>query len=202
MAQSRTLVSDCSYSEFSNTKSRRLIKCRCSTSSNLNFLCNRIDEQIADRICNIQIDSRYSQTIRVEYVKQLGSIVSKTGSDERRTLESALRELAEEELCCARLHAKQQISNETWETLWKEWQDQRNAIRANLEAMDRSCHVQVATLDDALRLIAKAGILFNNLPQQGQQELLRHIVNPVVINPERQLLRMEVGTPFSYLQQW
>ena len=67
--------------------------------------------------------------------------------------------------------------------------------------MDRSCKVQVATLDDALRLIAKAGILFARLPQQGQQDLLRHMVKRVVIYPEDQILRMELRTPFCYLQK-
>src|SRR5471030_776537 len=67
--------------------------------------------------------------------------------------------------------------------------------------MDRSYQVQVATLDDALRLIAKAGILISRLPQQGQQDLLRHMVKRVVINPEGQILKMELRTPFCYLQK-
>jgi hypothetical protein len=91
------------------------------------------------------------------------------------------------------------LSDETWDILWREWQDQRSAIKATLEAMDRNCEVHIATLDDALRLIAKAGILFDRLPQAGQQDLLRHVVKRVVISPEGQILRMELRTPFSYL---
>src|SRR5471030_3032819 len=67
--------------------------------------------------------------------------------------------------------------------------------------MDRSYQVQVATLDDALRLIAKAGILISRLPEQGQQDLLRHMVKRVVINPEGEIRRMELRTPFCYLQK-
>src|SRR5579859_7248714 len=168
---------------------------------NLNFLCRRVDEQIPNWMHDIQIDEKHLKTIRNEYVGQLEKLVSKTKTDERAMLEKTLKDLADEELRCARLHAKQQISDETWETLWREWQDQRNIIRTNLEAMDRSCNVQVATLDDALSLIAKAGILFTRLPQQGQQDLLRHMVKRVVINPEGQILRMELRTPFCYLQK-
>jgi len=173
----------------------------CMERKNLNFLCRRVDEQIPNWMHDIQIDEKHLKTIRNEYVGQLEKLVSKTKTDERAMLEKTLKDLAEEELRCARLHAKQQISDETWETLWREWQDQRNIIRANLEAMDRSCKVQVATLDDALSLIAKAGILFTRLPQQGQQDLLRHMVKRVVINPEGQILRMELRTPFCYLQK-
>jgi len=99
----------------------------------------------------------------------------------------------------ARLHAKQQISDEVWATLWNEWQDQRHMIKANLEAMDRNCETHITTLDDALNLIAKAGILFDMLPHLDQQELLRHLVKRVVINPEGQILRLDLQTPFSYL---
>src|SRR5258708_9858743 len=173
----------------------------CVPSSNLNFLCHRIDAQIPDWIQNIQIDEHHLKTIREVYVSQLEKLVSRTAIDERSMLEKALGDLADEELRCARLHAKQKISDETWDTLWKEWQDQRNIIRTNLEAMDRSRQVQVATLDDALRLIAKAGILISRLPQQGQHDLLRHMVKRVVINPEGQILRMELRTPFCYLQK-
>ncbi len=99
---------------------------------------------------DIQVGAQYQDTIRQFYVSQLETLIGKSKTNERRTLEKTLKELAEEELRCARLHAKGQITDETWETLWKEWQDQRNAIRANLEAMDRNCHAQVETLDDAL----------------------------------------------------
>ncbi len=173
----------------------------CVPSSNLNFLCHMVDEQIPDWMRDIQIDAHHLKTIREAYVGQLEKLISKTKTDERSMLEKALKELAEEELRCARLHAKQKISDETWDTLWKEWQDQRNIIRINLEAMDRSCQVQVATLDDALRLIAKAGILISRLSEQGQHDLLRHMVKRVVINPEGQILRMELRTPFCYLQK-
>src|SRR5512143_3045856 len=94
-----------------------------------------------------------------------------------------------------------QLTDETWEALWREWQDQRSAIKATLEAMDRNCETHIATLDDALRLIGKAVILFERLPPQGQQDLLRHVVKRVVINPEGQVLRMELRPPFSYLHR-
>jgi hypothetical protein len=74
-------------------------------------------------------------------------------------------------------------------------------IKANLEAMDRNCETHITTLDDALNLIAKAGILFDKLPQRDQQELLRHLVKRVVINPEGQILRLDLQTPFGYLYE-
>jgi DNA invertase Pin-like site-specific DNA recombinase len=172
----------------------------CIPSSNVHFLCGQVDVQIPDRMHNIQVDATCLRQIRELYVHQLEDFVGRPNTDERATLEKSLKDLAEEELRCARLHAKQQVSDETWTTLWKEWQDQRGAIKANLEAMDRNCQTHIATLDEALRLIGKAGILFDKLPKSGQQDLLRHMVKRVVINPEGQILRMDLQPPFSYLQ--
>ena len=69
-----------------------------------------------------------------------------------------------------------------------------------LQAIDESCEAHIASLDDALSLISKAGILFERLDKQGQRHLLQHMVERVVINPEGQVLRMVLRTPFSYLR--
>jgi DNA invertase Pin-like site-specific DNA recombinase len=171
----------------------------CIPSSNVNFLCHEIDSQVASWMHNIQVDDKYLPRIREAYVTELEGRVGTRHSSERSALEKALKDLADEELRCARQHAKKQLSDETWDILWREWQDQRSAIKATLEAMDRNCEVHIATLDDALRLVSKAGILFDRLPQAGQQDLLRHVVKRVIISPEGQIVRMELRTPFSYL---
>jgi DNA invertase Pin-like site-specific DNA recombinase len=173
----------------------------CIGSSGYNFLCHRIDDQIPKWMYGIQISESCVPLLRQLYKQQLDTLMKNPRRDERSALEMALKDLADEELRCARLHAKQQISDETWETLWTEWQEQRNAIKVTLEAMMKAGSAHIETLDDALRLIGKAGILFEKLSQEGQQDLLRHMVKRVVINPEGQILRMELRTPFCYLQQ-
>lgn len=160
----------------------------CIASSNFNFLCH-------------QIDADYVPQIRQQYVAELEKYVGKHKTDERTTLEKALKELADEELRCARLHAKGQLSDETWETLWRERQDQRNVIQAALDSMGRNCEAQIGSLDDAIQLIAKAGILFEKVTPAGKQELLRHMVKRVIINREGKVLRLELRTPFSYLHR-
>src|SRR5215510_7986249 len=81
------------------------------------------------------------------------------------------------------------------------WQDQRSAIQATMLAIDENCEAHIASLDDALNLIAKAGIPFEKLDQQGEQRSLRHMVKRVVINPGRKILRLELRIPFSYLHE-
>src|SRR5258708_6882322 len=170
-------------------------------SSKVNFLCHDVDKQISKWMHDIQVDEQFLSLIREAYVQQVRDRMGHPNGTDRGALERALKDLAEEELRCARQHGKKQLSDETWDILWREWQDQRSAIKATLEAMDRNCEAHIATLDEALRLIAKAGILFDRLPPKGQQDLLRHMVERVVISPEGQILGMDLRTPFSYLQQ-
>ncbi len=173
----------------------------CVPSSDVNFLCHEIDRQIPGQMRRIQVNEQRLPDVRQAYVAELENRVGRSNTDERSLLEKAMKDLADEELRAARLHAKKQMSDETWEALWREWQDQRNIIKASLESMDRNCEAHVATLDDALRLIAKAGILYEEMPPQSQQDLLRHMVRRVVINPAGKILRMELRTPFSYLRR-
>ena len=126
--------------------------------------------------------------------------LGKPNVSERALLEKTLKSLNEEELASARLHAKGKMSEKVWDILWKGWQDQRRAIQITLRSIDEACEAHIASLDDALSLIAKAGILFDKLDAQGQRQLLQHMVKRVVINPEGRVLRIELRTPFSYLR--
>jgi len=53
----------------------------------------------------------------------------------------------------------------------------------------------------ALNLIAKASILFEGLLPSGQRELLRLMVERVVISPKGQVVRVELKPPFGYLSR-
>ena len=62
---------------------------------------------------------------------------------------------------------------------------------------DRAFHID--NLDAALRIIAKIGTLYNGLQQQDQKELLRQMVERVVVNHEGKV-RLELRAPFAYLK--
>ena len=51
----------------------------------------------------------------------------------------------------------------------------------------------------ALAIIAKVGTLYNNLERGDQKELLRQMVERVVVNPEGTVIRLELLPPFAYL---
>ncbi len=73
-------------------------------------------------------------------------------------------------------------------------------IRKNLELLDYPHETHIANLDAALNIIAKVGILYHSLESSEKKELLRLIVERVVVNPEGMILRLELLPPFAYLR--
>ena len=68
-----------------------------------------------------------------------------------------------------------------------------------LEALQHKREYHIANLDAALTIIAKVGILYNKLERSDQRDLLRQMIERVVVNPEGMIIRLELLPPFSYL---
>jgi hypothetical protein len=82
----------------------------------------------------------------------------------------------------ARLFAAKKITEEVWDNLWVECQDCRRTLQMKLEALQKKREYHIANLDAALMIIAKVGILYNRLGRSDQKELIRHVVERVVVN--------------------
>jgi hypothetical protein len=81
-----------------------------------------------------------------------------------------------------------------------EWQDRRRTLQLNLEALQQKREYHIANLDAALTVIAKVGILYGKLERSDQKDLLRQMIERVVVNPEGMIVRLELLPPFSYLR--
>jgi hypothetical protein len=115
--------------------------------------------------------------------------------------ESYKREaVAKAEARMARLFAAEKITERVWDTLWVEWQDRRRTLQLNLEALQQKREYHIANLDAALTIIAKVGILYGKLERSDQKDLLRQMIERVVVNPEGMIVRLELLPPFSYLR--
>ena len=68
-----------------------------------------------------------------------------------------------------------------------------------MESLQAKHEVHITNLDTALTIIAQVGIVYNTLERSDQKELLRHMVERVIIDPEG-TIRLELRTPFAYLR--
>lgn len=172
----------------------------CVPSSNINILCSTIDQQIPHELIQIHVDPELLPLIRESYTDELARKLGHLRPSEREELKTALKAVDEEESRAARLFAAGKITERVWDNLWVEWQDRRRTLQTSLEALKRKREYHIANLDAALTIISKVGILYSRLERSDQKDLLRYMIERVVVNPEGMIIRLELLPPFSYLR--
>ena len=170
----------------------------CVPRSGVNFLCNGIDDQIVGELLHIQVDPDRIPDIRAQYTHDLAKVLGHLGPDERQRLEAALKAIDEEENRSVRLYAAGKITEAVWDSIWHEWQDRRNTLRVSLDALQHETETHIDNLDTALAIIAQVGTVYNALTRSDQKELLRQMVERVVVNPVGKI-KLELRAPFAYL---
>jgi hypothetical protein len=99
------------------------------------------------------------------------------------------------------LYAAGKITDYVWDTLWEEWQDKRRTIQTSLATLGQQNEAHIADLDAALTIITKVGILYNNLEQRSQRDVLCEMVDKIVVDRVGNIVRMDLLPPFAYLKQ-
>ena len=194
---------------------KQLVRLTCSTSNpkrpgggtshyrvtrtDINLLCTEIDQQVADYLMQIQVDPELIPLIRECYTAEVAEKLGHNRLNERTRIEAALKATDEEEARAVRLFAAGKITEVVWDSLWSEWQDRRRTLRHSLESADQQTDYHIAHLDDALHIISKIGVLFKDLDTSSQKDLLREIVERVVVDLSGKVVRVELLPPFSYL---
>jgi DNA invertase Pin-like site-specific DNA recombinase len=171
----------------------------CVPRSNINFMCEKIDAQIPDELCAIQIDPAHLPTIRAFYKHDLAENLGLARPDERKLMTDALNGIDQEEARMARLLATGKISEDVWNGLWADWQDRRNRLRLNLESITQHQEFHIDNLETALAIIVQVGSLYNRLEVSARRELLLHMVRQVVVNTDGEIV-LELNAPFAYLK--
>lgn len=147
----------------------------------------------------IQVDPELIPLIRASYTHELAQKLGHLKPDEKLRIEAALKAVDEEEARMARLFASGKITDTVWDNLWAEWQDRRCKLRQSLETVQQEQEFHISNLDTALAIIAKIGVLYNSLERSDQKELLRQVVERVIVNAEG-IVKLELRTPFAYLK--
>jgi len=171
----------------------------CVPRSNINFMCEKIDAQIPNELCAIQIDPVHLPIIRAYYKHDLADKLGLARPDERKLMTDALTAIDQEETRMARLLASGKISEAVWDGLWAEWQERRNRLRSNLDSVAQQQEFHIDNLETALAIIAQVGSLYNRLEVSARRELLLHMVKQVVVNTDGEIV-LELNAPFAYLK--
>ncbi len=170
----------------------------CIARSQINFLCSSIDAQIPVELIKIHVDPNLIPDIRAIYTQDVAEKMGHLRPDEREQLQAALKAVDEEETRMVRLYAAGKITESIWDNLWREWQDRRSKIKLTLESLEHQHKTHITNLDAALKIIVQVGFVYNSLERSEQKELLRQMVERVVIDSVGKI-RLELRAPFTYL---
>ncbi len=168
-------------------------------SSRINWQCSHIDPQIGQRLRDIQVAPEHVAAIRAVYTEEVARKLGHLKPDEKAELEAALKAVDNEEARAMRMYAAGMMTETVYEDLWQEWQDRRTRLRAALDGLKHQNEAHIANLDTALRIIAQVGNVYNELERGDQKELLRQMVERVIVNPKGEV-RLELHAPFEYLR--
>lgn len=167
----------------------------------IHFVCNDVENQLAELLQIVQIDESLLPQIREYYINEVADKLGRLRPDERVEIERALKQIDEEEARVLRLFAASMVTEENWRNLWAEWQDKRNKLRINLDLLDEKCENYIDDLDQALTIITKLGILYKTLEHAQKKELLKNVVERVVVNLKGEIERVDLLPPFAYLYE-
>jgi DNA invertase Pin-like site-specific DNA recombinase len=201
---------------FRSHENSKIIRLSCSTSNagrssggtayyridragGVSFLCSTIDAQVPLELVKIQIDPKLMPNIRANYTHDLAEKLGYLRPDQKVKLQTMLQAIDAEEARMARLYASGKITDGVWDNLWSEWQDRRTQLRRTLEVLEQERDLHINNLDVALEIIAKIGVLYNSLGLDDRKELLRQVVERVIVNSEGKI-RLELKSPFAYLK--
>ena len=170
----------------------------CIQSSNQNFLCWKIDEQIQHHLQAVQVDPELIPTIRKIYQTDVTHYTSDR-SREIKSLQQAMKKIEEKELNLWRAFTEHGMRPQIYETLSHEYEDERQRIEQALVLITKDHGQVVDNLDAALMVISQIADRYPKNTKYQQRDILKQMVNRIVINPEGRIIRIELKPPFNYL---
>ena len=170
----------------------------CIPSSNFNFPCKDVDNQLPSLLHDIQVEPAVLPRIRQAYLSDVQQYTGKQAS-EHQVLTEALQRLEDKEVNLWRAFTDHGMRPQVFEKLSREYEQERLRVELALKAIQQENREYIADLDAALDVIAEIGIRYVQQSEQRQRAILRHVVSKVVINVEGTIIRLELQPPFTYL---
>jgi hypothetical protein len=162
--------------------------------------CADVDQQIPDWLNGIQVSQNRLSVIREEYRAQIAKFKEKDLEVQTNKIRAQLNELKTEEARLGRLYITGKISEEAYNQLRIEWQDNIRNTEARLIEAERNINTIMVDLDMALILLSKADILYERLDDKSKSRLLKILVKRIIINPDGEIINQELNSPFTYLR--
>lgn len=168
--------------------------------SKLHLPCEQIDSQMPDWLQGIAINPIILPAIRESYESQIANFNGEERAQKREDLKRRVSQLREGEVRLGRLLMSDEISEESYSQLRKEWQEKVRQAEANLRDLEQHLTRYLNDLDIALLLLAKASDLYLRLDEKKRAILLQILVKRIIVNSQGEIMDQELNSPFAYLR--
>jgi thiol-disulfide isomerase/thioredoxin len=166
----------------------------------INFPCSKVEALFEKCLQEIYIDKNHIEDIREYYLEHTAELLGKMKPNQRQTLEQALKRIDEEEARVLRLYASGMVSEEHWLNFWAEWNDKRRKLKQTIELNEEKYEQHIGNLDQALTIISNLSIIYKTLAFNDRKQVIRGIVERIVLRYDGMIARIDLQPPFSYLR--
>jgi len=166
---------------------------------NIHISCSTVDAQVPDWLSQITVSPERLPAIREEYRSQVTKFKNDDLENQTKKIQDQLKQLRNEEARLGRLFITNKISEDTYNQLRLEWQDNIRICEAKLAQAERNISAVLVDLDMALILLANCHILFTRLDEKGKVRLLKILAKRIIINPQGEIIDQKLHAPFVYL---
>ena len=163
--------------------------------------CDIIESQIPGWLSGITVETDLLPGIYNIYQSQLREATDEERSHQLAELKRQLSRLREEEARLGRLVITDQISEQTYNQLRREWQEKQRNIEINIADLERENATHLDNLDIALILMTKLSSLFDRLSENDRLTLLQILVKRIIVDRQGEIIDYELNSPFAYLRQ-
>lgn len=158
-----------------------------------------VESRIPAWLQHITINPSRVSRIRDVYRRHIDDLRTPDRRRMLEELEARVKMLEDQEADIARLLLTEKISEATYDKLRKEWHDKLMAARLEHANLSRESVEYVNDLESALKILARAGWIFERLDPRQQGKFIQLLARKIVVNLDGEMVKWELNAPFEYL---
>lgn len=164
----------------------------------IHLRCAQVDKQVISLLSHLHVEAPYMESMRKLYRQEISSIQNHP-KDSLARLHEALQQTYEEERRVVNLVARGSVSEAIWEGMWKDWQTRRQTLQQQIRSLEHTDQVIVRHFDEALEVLHRLPELYDTLTAEEKRDLLRAVIDKIIVNPEGEVIGLSLHPPFGCL---
>ncbi len=161
--------------------------------------CEAVDEQIGKLLQGVAVSSDHLPAIKEIYQSQIREEVESDLDKTSEQMSQKLAKMQSQQTQLTRLFLEGVIGEDEYKQLRAEWQEKLRYQRMRLAEAKRDISKFIDDLDMALALLEHLPNLYERLAEDDKNQLLRILLNRIIVDNDGEIIEYELNAPFTYL---